>query len=310
MGSTLFRKLQIVGWVQRSAPRHSPNGLYLQAVAAVIDIFGTATFAGRGGAMPFRENLLKKIRIDRLAGRVSASLKPGEDGVVKVDKSAMQQLLEMASYRHLHERDLDLYISPDTTRILVLDNELARYATSVEDVALRKSPTLKEMLSIRNAIKILNDSDVVVAKKAESVAKVRDEARQALDLAFGKPDLEALAQDGRIALEIEDTEGVRETLALFADLLAYRPPPPPFAAGAVEVAGAVRVEQSGEVLFGPAVIFDQRGNSLKFMENTLSSLNRSDSKRLLQLAAGKLKAAVEGSAVFQHLKEIAFKKFF
>ena len=112
--------------------------------------------------MSFKENLLKKIQIDRLADRVSASLKPREDGVVKVDKSAMQQLLEMASYRHLHERDLDLYISPDTTRILVLDNELARYATSVEDVALRKSPTLKEMLSIRNAIKILNDSDVVV----------------------------------------------------------------------------------------------------------------------------------------------------
>jgi hypothetical protein len=69
------------------------------------------------------------------------------------------------------ERDLVLFLEtdgPGQTRILVLDNDLSIYNTSVDDVVLRKSPTVKEMVNIRNAIKILNDKDVVTSKKEVS----------------------------------------------------------------------------------------------------------------------------------------------
>ena len=53
---------------------------------------------------------------------------------------------------------LDLYIKDidaEKTRILVLDNDLAIYNTSVYDVAMRKSPTVKEMMNPFNVVKIL-----------------------------------------------------------------------------------------------------------------------------------------------------------
>ena len=63
---------------------------------------------------------------------------------------------------------MDLYILGNTAKkkkILVLDNGLAIYHTTIEDVCMRKSPSVKEMISIRNTIKILNDEDVILGKK-------------------------------------------------------------------------------------------------------------------------------------------------
>ncbi|OQY05994.1 MAG: hypothetical protein B6I22_06690 [Desulfobacteraceae bacterium 4572_123] len=116
--------------------------------------------------MSFKENLLKKINIDRTAQKVLNSIGP-VGGDLKIDKQRMRSLLEIAAYEFRHVRDLHLYIQthgPGTGRILVLDNDLAIYNTSIEDVAMRKSPTVKEMISIKNAIRILNDKDVVVSK--------------------------------------------------------------------------------------------------------------------------------------------------
>ncbi|MBU2621632.1 MAG: hypothetical protein KKD92_04875, partial [Proteobacteria bacterium] len=114
--------------------------------------------------MSFKENLLKKIRIDKMAEKMLNSIGPPDSGR-KVDKETMRKMLEMSAYQTRKERDLELYIHDNADgikRILVLDNELPLYNTTVDDVVLRKSPTLKEMLSIRNALKILNDADVIV----------------------------------------------------------------------------------------------------------------------------------------------------
>ena len=123
----------------------------------------------------------------------------------------MRDLLQFAGYDVLRERDLDLYIQDlDGTmkKILVLDNELAVYHTTVQDVAMRKSPTIKEMLSIRNAIKILNDADVVVSKRDESITTIHNECIDALDLSFDRSDLESIEKDGAAALENGFSEGV------------------------------------------------------------------------------------------------------
>ncbi|MEJ2223009.1 MAG: hypothetical protein P8X80_19665 [Desulfobacterales bacterium] len=76
--------------------------------------------------MSFKENLLTKIRIDRLAASVIASIGPVESGS-KVDRDAMRSLLEMSPYQHQKERDLDLYVKAvdqEQKIIFVLDNEL------------------------------------------------------------------------------------------------------------------------------------------------------------------------------------------
>ena len=262
--------------------------------------------------MSFKENLLKNIQIDQLTENVRLSLKRQDNGP-RVDKTSMKRLLEIASYRYEQQRDLDLYVKENPAgemRILVLDNELAIYATTVEDVVLRKSPTIKEMINIRNAIKILNDTDVVVCKKADSVAAVLKECIDTLDLSMDPSDLEALAADGRIALEIDDSDGIRECLTIFGKLLEFSPPPRHFSAGPLEVAGKLTQKENGQLLYGPAVIYRPADNTLKFIEEPVGILDRQRSDVLLQVAAGKIKAAGEGPAVFQYLKNIAIDTFF
>ena len=61
-------------------------------------------------------------------------------------------------------------------KVLVFDNELALYHSTVDDVALRKSPEWKEMVSIRTVRRILNDQDVVVSKGKESIRRIYDNA--------------------------------------------------------------------------------------------------------------------------------------
>ena len=53
--------------------------------------------------MTFRENLLKKIEIEKLFDRVAASFAFTSDGQ-KIDREAMIQLLQIAGYRHRRER--------------------------------------------------------------------------------------------------------------------------------------------------------------------------------------------------------------
>ena len=51
----------------------------------------------------------------------------------------------------------------------MFDNEFPIYHTTVDDVALRKSPCWQAMFSIRNIKQITNDQDVVASKGKESL---------------------------------------------------------------------------------------------------------------------------------------------
>ena len=53
--------------------------------------------------MSFKENLLNKMKINRLARKVLTSFGPPESGS-KIDKEAMRSLLEMSPYRYHRER--------------------------------------------------------------------------------------------------------------------------------------------------------------------------------------------------------------
>ena len=147
--------------------------------------------------MGFKENLLKKVQIDALAKTVIDAYGPPDSGG-RIDKDVMRQLLDLGGFQAIKERDLDLYIlegNKTKGKILVLDNDLAIYHTSAADVGMRKSPVVKEMLTIRSIIKILNDKDVVVSKKDSSVRTVQNRCLDMLDLSFAASDIDALARE-------------------------------------------------------------------------------------------------------------------
>ncbi|MGD9083932.1 MAG: hypothetical protein PVJ41_03135 [Desulfobacterales bacterium] len=260
--------------------------------------------------MSFKENLLTKIKIDRLASKVMASIGPAESGS-KVDKEAMRHLLEMSPYVHQKERDLDLFVEPTTEelkKILVLDNELPIYRTTIEDVVVRKSPLIKEMVKIRNMIKILKDSDVKISRKDESVKAIQQECIDQLDLSFNASDIEDIAKDGEASLERDYPDGVIESLDLFAELLDYSPAPRAFQLSRHIILGALTTKAGGEALYGPMVIYSRIHGTLKLIDEQISSFDKPKIELIQQVATGKQKAGAEGPEVFEHLKHLVLNR--
>ena len=260
--------------------------------------------------MSFKENLLAKLKIDRLARTAIASLKPTESGT-KVDKDAMRSLLAMSLYQHQKARDLDLYvqdIDDEQKKILVLDGELPIYQTTIDDVTMRKSPLIKEMVKIRNIIKILKDSDVKLSRKDDSVKAVQNECIEQLDLSFGESDIDEIAGDGKASLERDYSDGVIEGLELFGELLDYRPPPKPFRLSRNHITGELQTKAAGEVTYGPMVIYSLVHGSLKFIDDQISSFDKPKIELVQDIAAGNQKATLDGPQVFDHLKQLVLEK--
>jgi hypothetical protein len=260
--------------------------------------------------MSFKENLLTKIKIDRLAAKIIASIGPVESGS-KVDKDAMRGLLEMSPYQYQKARDLDLYvqnIDQEKKKIFVLDNELPIYQTTIDDVAMRKSPLIKEMANIRNMIKILKDADVKISRKEESVKAIQGECIEQLDISFSESDIDQIAKDGQASFERDYPDGVVECLDLFAELLDYEPAPKAFQLSRHHIIGQLSLQTGGEVLYGPMVIYNLLQGSLKLIEEQISSLDKPKIELVQEVAAGKQKAAVEGIDVFQYLNNTVLKR--
>ena len=256
--------------------------------------------------MSFKKNLLQKIKIDRMAKKVIATIGP-PDSSRKVDKNLMRSLLEMSPYTHKRKRDLDLFlqdIDADKTKILVLDNALAIYHTTVEDVGLRKSPTVKEMINIRNIIKILNDTDVVISKKEESVRTIQKACIDRLDFSFSASDLEEIVQDGIASLDKQYADGVVEAIDLFAEMLGFDPPPKPLRIGHHKITGESELKTSGEVLFGPMVIYSMIHNTIKLIEMQISSFDKEKIEFVHRVASGKEDASADGPHVFHFLRKL------
>lgn len=245
-----------------------------------------------------------------MTGTVMETVGPPDSGR-KIDKETMRKLLEMGERKFRKERDLDLYLLESDTapeKILVLDNELAVYNTTPEDVALRRSPTVKEMLSIRNVIRILNDSDVVISKREASVRTIQKECIDLLDLSFDRSDLDDIKNDGAASLERGYADGVTECLSLFAELLGYRPPPKTFRNSNFEIIGALVSGKPGEKLFGPMVIYSFIHNAIRLIDKQMSTLNKEDAEFVYQIAMGKEKAPMEGVPVLEYLRDAVIRQ--
>lgn len=256
--------------------------------------------------MGFRENLRQKVQIDRLSDQVSRSLR-ASDAPLRIDRNAMQALLEMSSYEHHHERDLDLYLrgreSGGKPFVIVLDNELKLYHTTIEDVVLRKSPTVKEMVSIRNAIKILNDKDVVVSRKTDTLQGLQADLIAALDLSYTPDDIAAMADDGRQALKNAYADGAVEILTLFAELLGYEKAPKAFQAPHHHIWGKPLKKDGLEIQMAPLVLFSLIDLTLRIHKQPLSTLDKAALSHFQQVLKGEADADLEGPQVFTALEE-------
>lgn len=256
--------------------------------------------------MGFRENLLKKIEIVHLAKKVARSINPA-DGTQRIDIDAMEQLMVLGAYEHLKERDLNLYRLNDR-HLLLLDNELKIYNTTAEDIGLRKSPTVKEMVSIRNAIKILSDKDVVIRRKAETVEHVRQELIDRLDLSYTEADIASMAEDGINALKNKYAEGVIDILTLFSELLAFVRAPKAFQVTHHHIWGKLATSDKGERHFGPIVLFDLMHNNLKMHPYAIKSADKAEMDRFKQIVKGDAEAEVAGTQVLEELKNMVLQK--
>jgi hypothetical protein len=252
--------------------------------------------------MAFKENLRKKIEINSLVTRIKASMGPPESGR-RVDKDLVRSLLAEGGYEKIMERDMELYRLPpvdDRPRLLVLDNDLPIYRTSVDDVVLRKSPIVKEMLNIRNVIKILNDADVVISKKEGTLETLRDELIAGLDLRYTAEDIDDLVYDGRSALENRYSDGIEETLALLADLLGYTTAPKVLQANHHAIWGASG-GASAQRQFGPVVLYDRMHNGLKLIQAPISLSDPEALEHYQSVLSGKTPPDLAGEDVFKAL---------
>lgn len=260
--------------------------------------------------MSFLSNLKEKITIDTLTKRVKNSLSP--PGTPQhLDREAVLSLLSKGDFTKKEERDLVMYVfrtENGENRILVLDNDLSVYRTTMEDVVLRKSPTVKEMISFRNIRKILNDTDVVVSKKEETIDTIYNILLSGLNLTYDAADMEKLEYNGKVALDTADTDGVREALLLFSEILDMDAPPPAFTIGGLVIYGKISKGREEETLFGPVVSYSRVDNRLKYMAPVFSDKDPGAMETYRETAAGEKKPDIEGTAVFARLKEKAMEK--
>ncbi len=257
--------------------------------------------------MSFRENLLKKIRINDITRNILKSMGPGS-AEKKTDRNAVRELLEMSLYHPQRERDMDIYVLETGTekkRILVLDNDLPIYHTTVADVGMRKSPTIREMVSIRNAMKILSDADVVASKKEASVRTIQEECLSALDLSFTLDDLQTIARDGAASLSNGYSDGLLECLVLFAEILDMDTDPFPFRMAHCRIIGRRHTKNGADFLLEPLAVYSMIHNTLKFIKRPLSSRDKEHIRLLDDVVSGKETADAEGPEVFDILADMA-----
>ena len=254
--------------------------------------------------MSFKENLLRKLELQKLAVRVIASMGSGQT-YRRIDKEAMRKLLEMSPYRYRQERDLDLYVKDggdELKKILVLDNELPVFRSTVEDVVVRRSPRTLEMWRISTIKHILNDSDIKESKGEESVWTVLKDTVAQLDLTYTEADIHDLAREAMAWLAGGEDLKVGEMLELFAALLGLRKLTKSFGLDLAVCFGKSSPGPDKASVFGPLVLYRPGDNSLQWIDKRISPADRQQIEFLQSVAAGRTSMPITGDAVLEKLE--------
>jgi hypothetical protein len=254
--------------------------------------------------MSFQQNLKRKMEIDRLTRKVRDSLAPAENGP-RLDKDAMRQLLEAAGYQNRVERETELFsrdFDEKPPEIIVLDSVLAFYRTDPKDVLLRKSPTLKEMISIRNAIRILNDKNVVVSRKTDTLMRVHTQCVRLLDLRYNRADIVSIADQGVDGLESATPETVAESLEMFVELLDLRPWKAPAQMPGIRMWTKPAADPNEKHGAGdPVILFQAAENRVQLFHSALSKAGGPAGKTLEAILTQGPGPDLEGKDVFEWL---------
>jgi hypothetical protein len=260
--------------------------------------------------MSFKENLKAKIRADRLLQKLVSTIRepPGRRWL---DKVLAQELIDMTDLEHKKVSDLHLYVRPlegEIMEVLVFDNELPIYHTTVADVAMRKSPYWQEMFSIRNIRKIMNDKDVIISKGKESLKRLHTNAMALLDLTYTRDDLALLREDARNGLERKSIGQIRESLDLFVDLLDFEPLLLDVLEQDVHIFARPKHNNGDVSTFEHLILFDEEALSLGLKKGAFSPDNDLDLAWVMQYARGEKTAELKGIDVFKFLAELALEK--
>ncbi len=261
--------------------------------------------------MAFKENLKKKILTNRLSRTVCQSI-GSPDSTRKIDKESMRKLLALSPFVSAKRRDLELYfreLEPGIGEVISLDNELSLYGnTTVDDVALRRSPVVKEMVNIRNIVKILSDKDIRICKGGDTVHHVQNLALGLLDLSFSEEDVQELVDDGIDAMAREDSDAVSETIDLFVELLGYESVPAAVLVNDYVMYGDQHERGNGQDSYGPIVMYNDRTNVLRMIKQTVFMDDPGAQTLIPGVALGEIEPDAEGSEVLRFLKQAALAK--
>ncbi|HAY21993.1 MAG TPA: hypothetical protein DCY27_07475, partial [Desulfobacterales bacterium] len=249
--------------------------------------------------MSFKENLKAKIRLDRLLQKLVSTIRepPGQRWL---DKVLTQELLDMTDFEHKKVRSLHLYLRPlkgEIMEIAVFDNELAIYHTTVDDVALRKSPNWQEMFSIKNIKKIMNDHDVIISKGKGSLKRLHANALALLDLTYTRDDLALLLEDARQGLERNSVAQIQESLELFSKLLDFEPVSFGVPELDLQTFGRPKANGGAVPVLEHLILFDEKTLSLGMKKGAFSPQNDSDLAWVVQYAQNEKIADLQGIAV-------------
>ncbi|UCF03669.1 MAG: hypothetical protein JSV14_08595 [Deltaproteobacteria bacterium] len=260
--------------------------------------------------MSFKENLRAKINLDGLLRKITSTIRetPGQR---RLDKGLTQKLLEMTDLEHKKVRDLDLYVRPlegESMEVLVFDNELPIYHTTVADVALRKSPVWKEIFSIKNIKKVMDDKDVIVSKGKESLNRLYNDALARLDLSYTGDDLALLVEDARRGLEQKSLEQIQESFDLFFTLLHFQPVSLGILEDDIEVFARPKANGGATKTFEYPIFFNDENFLLGLKKGTISPQSDLDLAWVMQYARGEEGADLEGVEVFEFLAVLALKE--
>ena len=260
--------------------------------------------------MSFKENLKAKIELDRLLRKlVSTTTEP--PGKRWLDKVLTQELLAITDFEHKKVRDLHLYMRPlegAIIEVLVLDNELPIYHTTVDDVALRKSPYWQQIFSIRNIRKIMNDQDVIISKGKESLKRLHANALALLDLSYTRDDLALLLEDARRGLEQKSIAEIQESLDLFFTLLDFQAVSLGMLEQELQLFARPKANGGAVPAFEHLVLFNEENLSLGLKKGAFSPQNDSDLAWVLKCARGEEHPDLQGIDVFAFLAELGEEK--
>jgi hypothetical protein len=210
------------------------------------------------------------------------------------------------------QRDLELYfreLEHGLGEVICLDNELPLYQnTSLDDVGLRRSPELKEMISIRNVIKILNVKDILLCNGRDAVNYVQDLAVGLLDLSFDERGVDEMAEAGTEALVKADSDGVMEILDLFVELLDYKAVPAAVLVNDYVMFGSHHELGGGREAFGPIIMYNDKTNILKLIKDPISVDDPVATVKISGVALGEVEPDAEAYQVFRYLKNAALQR--